>query len=166
MSVPTSPHLSWKENAGMISPHPILQLGQGNLEAVIWVNEPKKRENSEGKILMKNISQKLSNHIISVTFVPQSTTTFVKQPGQGDSYGLQPHTNSCSFIAVVLQVVLLTLSLWNAAVSLHPQLRSFLGLFSETYFVGTSSSLGAKCTCMGAESQLEWTGDWVLLDSY
>lgn len=162
MSAPTSPHLSWKENAGMISPHPILQLGQGNLEAVIWMNEPKKRKNSERKNLMKNISQKSSNHIISVTFVPQSTTTFVKQPGHGDSYGLQPHTNSCSF----LQVVLLTLSLWSADVSLHPQLHSFLGLFSEMYFVGTSSSLGAKCACMVAESQLEWTGDWALLDSH
>ena len=35
VSAPTAPDLSRKENAGMISPHPILQLGQGNLEAVI-----------------------------------------------------------------------------------------------------------------------------------
>lgn len=66
VSAPNSPDLSWKENVGMISPHPILQLGQGNLEAVIWVDEPKTRENSERKTVMKKkLSKIIKSHHLS-----------------------------------------------------------------------------------------------------
>ena len=58
----------WKENAGMLSPHLTLQLGQENLEAMTCFNEPNERENA-GRKKFKNLKN-LPGHILSAIFVP------------------------------------------------------------------------------------------------